>query len=474
MRREHTAASSLQSLLIALLLVLSFAWLALPPFDALAADGSLCVWNPMSSGTSVTLFSVWGSSDTDVFAVGEGGCILHYDGSQWSLMNSGSTEVLRGVWGTGPSDVFAVGEHGTVLHFDGSSWSTGPGSPLSFNITDVWGSSPADFYAVGEKYIAHFNGSTWECTYSGAIEYNLAEIWGSSGSDIYAAGEGAKRIVDCPSDNSSPCITREGAGAVLHYDGSTWQDITVRVRPLTEVRFKGMWGSSPSDVFLVGQYAVLHFDGMNWRLAPTLQDDILVGAFDGVYAASGTSSSDVYAVGQSSAGGAIFDYDGSSWSRVNAGTIEALRGVWCSPSSDVFAVGCKGTILHGVKGFPPQIQAISTSSGSHGETLDITITGSHFTGVDTVSLGDGMTVNSLIVKSDAEMIVNVTIDNDAEPGERDASVATLFGEASLPGGFTVDKDSAMSSVMWVIIGTSVVLLISITGFALVQRRPAKS
>jgi hypothetical protein len=127
-----------------------------------------------------------------------------------------------------------------------------------------------------------------------------------------------------------------------------------------------------------------------------------------------------------------------------------------------------------VKGFPPQIQAISTNSGSHGETLDITITGNHFTGVDTVSLGDGMTVNSLIVKSDTEMIVNVTIDNDAEPGERDASVATLFGEASLPGGFTVDKDSAMTSVMWVIIGTSAVLLISIAGFALVQRRPAKS
>jgi hypothetical protein len=29
---------------------------------------------------------------------------------------------LRGVWGTGPTEVYAVGEEGTVLRFDGVSW----------------------------------------------------------------------------------------------------------------------------------------------------------------------------------------------------------------------------------------------------------------------------------------------------------------------------------------------------------------
>lgn len=30
---------------------------------------------------------------------------------------------LTGVWGTSSSDLFAVGSGGTVLHYDGSAWS---------------------------------------------------------------------------------------------------------------------------------------------------------------------------------------------------------------------------------------------------------------------------------------------------------------------------------------------------------------
>ena len=43
---------------------------------------------------------VWGSSGSDVFAVGNGGTILHYDGSAWSAMTSGTTFALNGVWGS--------------------------------------------------------------------------------------------------------------------------------------------------------------------------------------------------------------------------------------------------------------------------------------------------------------------------------------------------------------------------------------
>ena len=49
----------------------------------------------------------------DVFAVGSNGytsgIILHYNGSAWSAMTSGTTNSLNGVWGSSGSDVFAVG-----------------------------------------------------------------------------------------------------------------------------------------------------------------------------------------------------------------------------------------------------------------------------------------------------------------------------------------------------------------------------
>jgi hypothetical protein len=46
----------------------------LGPADARAQGG----WNPMNSGTNEDRRGVWGNSDSDVFAVGEYGRILHY------------------------------------------------------------------------------------------------------------------------------------------------------------------------------------------------------------------------------------------------------------------------------------------------------------------------------------------------------------------------------------------------------------
>ena len=68
--------------------------------------------------TGQRIKAVWGSSSNDVFAVGMGGTILHYDGTAWSPMSSGTSHTLVGVWGSSGSDVFAVGYRGTSDHYD--------------------------------------------------------------------------------------------------------------------------------------------------------------------------------------------------------------------------------------------------------------------------------------------------------------------------------------------------------------------
>jgi len=77
------------------------------------------IWSPIISGTTSNLFAVWGSSETDVFAVGIEGTIYHYDWIIWSEMESGITTSLRDVWGSSGADVFAVGSGGTILYYDG-------------------------------------------------------------------------------------------------------------------------------------------------------------------------------------------------------------------------------------------------------------------------------------------------------------------------------------------------------------------
>ena len=189
----------------------------------------------MDSGATYGLGGVWGSSSSDVFAVGGSGTVLHYDGSSWSSMSSGSTEWLNGVWGSSGSDVFAVGGEGTILHYDGSSWSS-MSSGSSGYLTGVWGSSSSDVFAVGNSgTVLHYDGSSWSSTSSGSSK-GLDGVWGSSSSDVFAVGS-----------------------AVLHYDGSSWSSMT---SGFIICHLHGVWGSSSSDVFAVGDYGtILHYDG---------------------------------------------------------------------------------------------------------------------------------------------------------------------------------------------------------------------
>lgn len=67
-----------------------------------------------SSGTMANLNGIW-CNDTDCFTVGDGGTILHFDGTRWKAENAPTSQNLRGVFGT-PTDIYAVGNKGTILH----------------------------------------------------------------------------------------------------------------------------------------------------------------------------------------------------------------------------------------------------------------------------------------------------------------------------------------------------------------------
>ena len=91
------------------------------------------VWTIVPSGTTETVESVWGSSATDIWAVGTAGTILHYDGAKCSSVQSGTDLPLYAVWGSSASDVWAVGatrdDPGTprtALHFNGTTWTSVP------------------------------------------------------------------------------------------------------------------------------------------------------------------------------------------------------------------------------------------------------------------------------------------------------------------------------------------------------------
>ena len=108
-----------------------------PPFPYATVAGcskdGWCWSTPSPQGN--TLHSVSGSSASDVWAVGELGATVHWDGHSWTQIPSGVQEELNGVWSTGASDAWAVGAKMTILHWDGVSWSpvSVPAPPTGFD-----------------------------------------------------------------------------------------------------------------------------------------------------------------------------------------------------------------------------------------------------------------------------------------------------------------------------------------------------
>lgn len=291
-----------------------------------------CRWAQLETGTSHGyLESVWGSSATDVFVVGLGGAILHYNGSGWTRMESGTDHDLYAVWGSSPTDVYAAGYptpsgSGPILHYDGSAWSQvfgGDGTSHWYSFYGLWGTSAWDIFVVGEgsetrPSILHYDGSTWSPVDAGGT-YSLVAIWGTSATDIFVAGSDAgKRPV------------------ILHYDGSNWspmagvEDAMARFYPA----ICDIWGSSPSDIYAAVYFqGLIHYDGQEWR-----QVDIDEYQPAAVW---GSSGADVYLVGSTeSMERGVLHYDGKSWRLMDLqGAGGGLYGMWGSGACDVFAVG---------------------------------------------------------------------------------------------------------------------------------------
>ena len=269
-------------------------------------------WTGQTSGTENLLYGVWGSSASDVFAVGEAGAIVHDNGETWTAQLSPTSDNLYAVWGSSPIDVFAVGGRvGTILHYDGATWTeqTKDGTDSLFG---VWGTSHSNVFAVGyQGTILHYDGTAWTRQTSGTGSW-LHGVWGSSGTDVFAVGLG---------------------GTILHYDGTQWSSMTSG----TESPFQGVWGASGTDVFAVGDGgAISHYNGIAWTSQTT-------GVAEPQLSVWGASGSDVFAVGN---GGTILHYDGTGWTREASGTFFALWGVWGASAHDIFAVGFRGTVLH--------------------------------------------------------------------------------------------------------------------------------
>jgi hypothetical protein len=103
----------------------------------------------MTSPSSNTLNSIWGTSATNIYAVGDGGVYLRYDGSRWSIQSRPVATRLNDIKGTGQT-MFLAGNTGTLMRHPGDDWWTVQ-TELPNNLNSVWGATMNDFFAVGDN-----------------------------------------------------------------------------------------------------------------------------------------------------------------------------------------------------------------------------------------------------------------------------------------------------------------------------------
>ncbi|HTY57668.1 MAG TPA: hypothetical protein VMF59_02585 [Bacteroidota bacterium] len=122
--------------------------------------------------------------------------------------------------------------------------------------------------------------------------------------------------------------------------------------PAGAVVMKSIWGSSTSDVYVVGHadppgHAMYHYDGSRWQGVPlTVPEGGKITGVIGLAQVFGFISTDIVAVGAKAGLSLVIHFDGNSWSEMGVPAGGALNAVWGMYNGEMWAAGAPGTIYH--------------------------------------------------------------------------------------------------------------------------------
>ncbi len=241
---------------------------------------------------TISSTSAWAAGFTSS-SVGFDTLIERWNGTSWSIVPSANVpgaaqNTLLGIRAFSANDAWAVGSHNVpgTLNFDtlierwnGTSWSIVPSpSPAAFEnrLTDVDGVSSNDLWAVGSQQsfadgvqqalVLHFDGSSWSVSpVPGGVDTSLEAVVANGANDVWAVG----------SEFSLSLFWH--VPLVLHWDGVSWTKHAIPSPGPQGGRLFGVAALSPSNVYVVGQTSaggrlpslVMHWDGSRWNVEST-------------------------------------------------------------------------------------------------------------------------------------------------------------------------------------------------------------
>lgn len=274
-------------------------------------------------------------------------------------------DALLAVSGDSANDVYAAGQYGTIVHFDGATWSAEPrliagqfdalwvspagiaylgGGDLSGNpapivrgsagnwtvdtiqaglIRALWGVTDTSVYAGEDNgTIWKYNGAQWT-TLSSAPLSELMQLTGTVAGDVIAGGS----------------VSGNTIGAVARYSSGVWNTLYEGYGQVT-----GLWRAPDSVLFVTARTgacnsAVLRLAGTTW--------DTLLTVPVMLTTISGRSSSDVGVQGSCGSTVERWHWDGASWASQTDAAPTFAGPIWASPDGTWITVGSDGLIERG-------------------------------------------------------------------------------------------------------------------------------
>jgi hypothetical protein len=285
----------------------------------------------------------------------------------WNLVSGaspgGNNWGFQAISASGPTDIWAVGYttashfRGLAQHWDGQTWSDfpvpDPDGGYAYSLSGVAAVSANDAWAVGgfigggtPGLVWHWNGSAWSyqpinVSYP-MLSVNLIAVTAVSANDVWAVGA----VEENTGNDRYHTLT-------LHWNGSQWNRVPSPSVYLAGNSLYSVSAISSTDVWAVGIYSqggathtlTEHWDGTQWTLVTSPNNGVRINGLASVQA---IASNDVWAVGNTSLNDPNYDYtliehwDGTQWSIVpspNVGISNRLYGVTAVSASDVWAVG---------------------------------------------------------------------------------------------------------------------------------------
>lgn len=256
-------------------------------------------------------------SSQDIWAVGDDGTIVHYDGSAWTSVSSPISEGINAIFMLSATSGWAVANNGRIIRYNGTSW-TQVSSPVNDRLNAIWMVSENDGWAVGEAgKILRYNGTSW---------FQFTDTGGNNWYDIQIVSASDGWVVG-------------NQGYIYRWDGATWNPHTDSGGTV----WRSLYILSANDGWAVGDQGYIYrwngtswllntdTGGTNWRTAhfPAANDGWAAGTGGDIYRWNGASwssytssiTADISEVNMLSSGlgwlvgngGRIFQYQGQAY-----------------------------------------------------------------------------------------------------------------------------------------------------------------